>query len=363
MRTPRCVSTVATIWTALVVLALAGCIAAQREVPTPTSLGVPHEVLAFYYGWYGNPKASGRWHHWEVAPDQQHAVNITHTPLDGLYDSHDPVEVEREVQEAREAGVTGFIASWWGQHSFEDASIPPLLAAAQRSGLKVTAYLEKLTGDDDATRANHAVDDLLYLVRTYGENLAWLRVGNRPVVFIYGRASKALSPPAWAEVLARVRSKAEHGIVVIGPFYNDKARIATFDGMHEYNITGAIHSLALPEMAAWARAHYGEQVGLAKSAGKISCVTVIPGYDDSTAQRPLPRPITRRDAGRPYAALWQAAIAAQPDWVLITSWNEWHEGSEIEPSQEYKSDYLRQTKPFATEFLSLASRSRRAISS
>ena len=28
-------------------------------------------------------------------------------------------------------------------------------------------------------------------------------------------------------------------------------------------------------------------------------------------------------------------MAAQPDWVLITSWNEWFEGTSVEPSVEY----------------------------
>jgi len=35
------------------------------------------------------------------------------------------------------------------------------------------------------------------------------------------------------------------------------------------------------------------------------------------------------------------AIKADPDWVLITSWNEWHEGSEIEPSWEDGDAYLK----------------------
>ena len=35
-----------------------------------------------------------------------------------------------------------------------------------------------------------------------------------------------------------------------------------------------------------------------------------------------------------------AAIAARPDWVLIVSWNEWLEATEIEPSVENGSREL-----------------------
>ena len=52
--------------------------------------------------------------------------------------------------------------------------------------------------------------------------------------------------------------------------------------------------------------------------------------------------------------LWRAAIAAVPDWVLLTSWNEWHEGSEIEPSVEYGSRILDETAAFSREFLARA---------
>jgi hypothetical protein len=68
-------------------------------------------------------------------------------------------------------------------------------------------------------------------------------------------------------------------------------------------------------------------------------------------RRPPPRPVTERWGGETYRALWQEAAAAHPDYVLITSWNEWHEGSEIEPSVEYDSIMLNDTAGFARAFL------------
>lgn len=47
----------------------------------------------------------------------------------------------------------------------------------------------------------------------------------------------------------------------------------------------------------------------------------------------------------------EAALGTKPAWaVLITSWNEWPEGTEIEPSSTYGDHYLGLTAKFATRF-------------
>ena len=40
-----------------------------------------------------------------------------------------------------------------------------------------------------------------------------------------------------------------------------------------------------------------------------------------------------RRAGKTYDEMWRAAIAAKPDRVTVTSYNEWHEGTQIEAAR------------------------------
>src|SRR6516225_11368616 len=76
------------------------------------------EVLAFYYGWYGNPQVSGGWRHWKnVDPANERIEGVTNFPADGAYDSHDPAILDRQAKTARAVGITGFIASWWERDS------------------------------------------------------------------------------------------------------------------------------------------------------------------------------------------------------------------------------------------------------
>jgi glycoprotein endo-alpha-1,2-mannosidase len=194
-----------------------------------------------------------------------------------------------------------------------------------------------------------AVADLDYLLAQYGKDKAWLRADGRPVVFVYGRALGALSPPEWQEVITEVRRDNPGGIALVADSLDPKY-VSIFDGASTYNITGQTQHKTPSQTREWAHLTYPKAVAAA-GPGKISSVTVIPGYDDRTANRPPPRPVTDRWGGETYRALWQEAIAAAPDYVLITSWNEWHEGSEIEPSVEYGSLLLDETAAMSREFL------------
>jgi len=311
---------------------------------------VPHQVLAFYYGWYGNPATSGQWVHWKnVDPANERIENSTHYPAYGAYDSHDPAVLDRQAAAARGAGITGFIASWWGQGSFEDRGLPLLLDAAAKHGLAVSAYYEKIPGEDAPGRIKGAIADLDYLLSHYAAHKAWLRAGGKPVVFVYGRALHQLSPAEWREVIAQIHRDNPGGVALVADSL-ESAFVAAFDGASTYNITGQTQHKMPPQLHDWARVAYPKLVAAA-GPGKISTVTVIPGYDDRFVGRPAPRPVTERWGGETYRALWQEAVAADPDYVLITSWNEWHEGSEIEPSVEYGPVILDETAGFAREFL------------
>jgi glycoprotein endo-alpha-1,2-mannosidase len=331
--------------------AASGLLGAFLSVNWTATAQVAHrQVLAFYYGWYGNPASSGAWRHWSnVDAADQRIANSTEYPAYGAYDSHDPVLVGRQAEAARAAGMTGFIVSWWGRNSFEDQGVKLLLEAGGRNQLTVSAYYEKVDGDDAASRIKSAVTDLDYLLTQYGDDRAWLRANGKPVVFVYGRAVMALSPSDWRAVATQVRRDNPHGVVLIADSLAAPYD-AVFDGASTYNVTGQIQHKNPDEARTWARRAYPQMVAAA-GTGKISAVTVIPGYDDRKVGRPSPRPVAPRWGGELYRALWEEAIAANPNYILITSWNEWHEGSELEPSIEYGSTILNATAAFAKQFL------------
>ena len=304
-------------------------------------------VLAFYYPWYGNPDWRGRWSHWEgVDRDASDIANAPHYPDVGPYDSLNPGVLERHVQQARSHGVDGFICSWWVPGDHRDRAFEKLLQTAEGRDFKVTLYWETVPGPGGHV-VDRAASDLAYVLQKYGDSSAFLKVQGKPVIFAFGRVMNQVMWYEWPEVIRQARRRAGMDFLLIPGIYRDHYARA-FAGVHTYLIASWTSGKSLEEVRSVSRRRYGRAVRMAERYGKISCLTVIPGFDNSEIQDPST--VVDRRGGELYRALWRSAIEAGPDWVLITSWNEWHEGSEIEPSIEHGDNFLRLTGEYSERF-------------
>ena len=76
----------------------------------------------------------------------------------------------------------------------------------------------------------------------------------------------------------------------------------------------------------------------AQQEGKLVVPCVGPGYDDRRIRPWNARNTKHRQHGAYYRRMFDAALALQPSLIGITSFNEWHEGTQIEPSQPFYSN-------------------------
>lgn len=79
--------------------------------------------------------------------------------------------------------------------------------------------------------------------------------------------------------------------------------------------------------------------------------TVTCGYDDSKIR--VPGRTTDRQDGARYRQSWEQALAGDPDLVVINTWNEWAESTNIEPSVEFGYKYLELTLTYSLVFKGL----------
>ena len=84
----------------------------------------------------------------------------------------------------------------------------------------------------------------------------------------------------------------------------------------------------------------------------------MPGWDDLNSEaahcadlRVSAEPFARdRAGGAYYARTWEAVLLTRPDLVVVHSFNEWVEGSYIEPSRRFGDRYLELTARWAARF-------------
>ncbi len=266
----------------------------------PASAQAGARVSAFFYPWYGTAAEDGAYMHWgQLGHDPPNNIASSYYPARGLYSSADRMVLAQQMDEIRSAGIDEIIVSWWGQGSPEDQRLPAVIVAAHDDGVSVAVHLEPYFGRTVASTAA----DIAYL-RNYGIRSFYVY---RPFDLAVGDWAAA------AAVLhaGGVKLYAQTGLVGV-------AAHAGFDGVYTYDIVtyggDKFHRLC-------AQAHLRHLV-CAPSVG--------PGYD---ARRGSDDPrVKPRRHGATYDAMWHAAIASGADDVTITSFNEWHEGTQIEPA-------------------------------
>ncbi|HET9137910.1 discoidin domain-containing protein [Actinophytocola sp.] len=308
-------------------LAAAGLAAATMlAVPGPPAGSAPPAVLAlpspnvhlFYYPWYGSPTGSGSYRHW---PQGGHTppndIGANFYPTLGPYDSGDGTAIAAHLAWVRQSGAGVIVYSWWGQGSYEDGLVSRVLNAAQQQGIKVAWHLEPYGG----RTAGSTVSDINYLNSRYGSHPAFFRDaqhGNRPAFYVF--ESLTVPDADWVAL-----DQVNTANIVLAQTTNT-ARIAHFSGMYTYD---AIAGATAP---GWAQA--GQ---FARDHGLIWAPSVGPGYVDDRAVPGNTTPTLGRDNGTTYDTEWRNALdpatGGLPTWVSVTSFNEWHEGSTIEPAR------------------------------
>jgi Glycosyl hydrolase family 99 len=302
---------------------------------------LPRLVLAHYYPWY--------------TTDTWSDPQMADRPL-RIYSTEAPPDVNAEAAMARAAGIDAWVVSWQGLEAgagFNDRRMRIALDAARGAGMRACVYTETYVANptNDASRGIDSrvlFDWLADIVDLYGSHPAYLRVGGRPVIFTY--AASLLPQADWAEVMARLRTSGRDPLI-IGDF-SRSTLLDAFDGEYQYsNVFSSGDALADVVRAESLRVRTFDLLRPGDRR-RVWVASVTPGFDDShLVDRKTPR-IVDRSSGTVYDDQWSKAIDTGADWIVVTSWNEWWENTEIEPGQRYGRVYLDRTKFWSEAFKS-----------
>jgi hypothetical protein len=274
-------------------LLLAGAFAQAASTKDAATQAVPIRA-AFYYPWF--PQA------WK-----QQGMNpfTKYHPSGGLYDGGSASVIASQVRLMQGAGLNAMIASWFGPGSSTDAHIPAVLSALHGTTFKVGLYYEVGGGLPSASKMR---SDLDFVYSRYAKDPSYLHVNGRPVLFVYNGSSDGASCTAVSRLKA----------ATAGRFYLDLKVFTGFRG-------------CASQPDSW------HQYGPAVRESHITnySYTISPGFNKaSESSARLPRSV----------ADWSQAakrmVASREEWQLVTTFNEWGEGTAIEPAKEWGTAYL-----------------------
>jgi hypothetical protein len=273
----------------LVVAALAALLLA------PSALAAPFSSIriAAYYPWF--PEG---WVHAQMDP-------FTHyRPSLGYYDAGRPSVIDRHIRAMQWGHITAATYSWWGRGSQTDTRFPAHLAAGGRLGFQWAIYHELEGYGDPSVESIRA--DLEYIRDTYAASPGYLKLGGRPVVFVYGDKDDGKNCGAatrWATANQTVGA-----YLVLRTFTGYRACEASIDGWHPYSANK-------------------NEFDLFPFAYSIS-----PGFYFAKDERPA-----RRRSVRSWARMVHRMVDSPAQFHFVISFNEWGEGTAIESAVQWKS--------------------------
>ncbi|KAJ3612864.1 hypothetical protein NHX12_019121 [Muraenolepis orangiensis] len=322
--------------------------AVLKKFPPPN-----YNLHAFYYIWYGNPNFDGKYIHWDhpqmphwdskvaqAYPQGRHAppddIGANFYPALGAYSSRDPSVVEAHMQQLRTAAI-GVVAVSWYPPSLKDVNgepvdniVPMLMDIANKYSVKVAFHIEPYKDRDETSM----LKNIKYIIDTYGGHPAFFRhrtASGKVLPLFYVYDSYLLNSEQWAKLLKHTESGSvrdtPYDAVFVALMVDEKHKrdilTAGFDGLYTYFATNGF---------SYGSTHRNwESIGTFCEDNNLLFVpSVGPGYVD-TGVRPWNFQNTRnRISGKYYENALSAALQAKPHFISITSFNEWHEGTQIE---------------------------------
>ena len=298
---------------------------APDTVPAQASPASDKLVMAFYYMWYG--------------PSDFNKGQMSDRPV-APYVSDHPDVIDRQVREAQGAGIDAFISSWQGTGTETDTNLGRLLDVAKAHNFHSTIYFET----NWAMQHGDVVAQLQSVLGRYMNHPAFLRWRGKPVIFFWSPQSLG-NAAAWKAVRAKVDP---NNTQIWSVDTTDASYLDAFDSIHFFSGGKWNNSTNVAQVNSQWRGIV-DNYNRAHGTARMFTPDVIPGWDESRVQPPRnPAKVFPRQSGAMYGDDWQAAIGLNPDWVTITSYNEWFEGTQIEPSAGYGNLYLDLTRRYAS---------------
>ena len=317
------------------------------------SLAASKPLMVYYMPWYVAKPYSSAWGwHWTMNHFNPDIINASgerqiaswYYPLIGPYDSADPAVLEYHVLLMKLSGIDGVIVDWYGPDDFADYALNNERTAAlfkftRKAGLKFSLCYEDQTIRQEINAGNlqpkddvtHAQQAMLYMQTNYLRDESFLRWNGRPVLLNFGPQYFAINSQ-WETIFSVLTATNQPA------FFTEDNRLPIASGAFNWPPmwlsrapgTGGVLSIAAMDTylsdfeqkapawpayisSAWPRFH-----DIYEPAGVRDYWGYLGDRNGDTFRNSLGRAMTNASA-----------------IIQIVTWNDYGEGTIVEPTREY----------------------------
>ncbi len=333
---------------------MAALLAPLAAAPAPKPLLMTH-----YMPWFQAKPYSASWGwHWtmnhynpdHVAAGGRRDAPSHYYPLIGLYDSGDPDALQTQAMLMKMAGINGVIFDWYGSDDFMDyaavnRNVEKMIPILRSAGLKFAVCYETHTIVTEtegnlypaAQAVPHVHAVLEWMQAHFFSQPNYLKLNGRPVLLTFGDPYFETAQQ-WDQVFAGITPKPLY-------FTEGTPQVApASEGAFE-----------------WPQPHGGTQAGLAEQSGFIATAKNYPvaisgafsRFDDIYQQagvQPSYGHIDDQD-GQTYVSTLTNSLKSGLPLIQLITWNDWGEGTQIEPSVEFGYRDLEATRRLEKRYL------------
>ncbi|MFO1000814.1 MAG: glycoside hydrolase family 71/99-like protein [Planctomycetaceae bacterium] len=292
-------------------------------------------ILAHYMPWFMAKPTSDRWGwHWtmnafnpEKIVDEKPEIAAHLHPLIGPYDSADPHVLEYQLLTMRLAGISGVIVDWYGLKDHNDYAMLhkntlKLVDQIERLGMKFAICYEDQTIPVlvkagrilEEERVNHAAKEIQWMTENWFELASYVKLDQKPLLLSFGQTG--LTDPEWTRCLAEFKTP----VCYLSLHHRRPSAVGAFDW-------------PIPADALKAYERFQKESRDWPTAIPVA----FPRFVDIYAEAKIGPSYGRvdDDQGKSFRMMLENGLKSGSPIVQIATWNDWGEGTIIEPSHEY----------------------------
>ena len=321
--------------------------------PVPAQTSNDTKIMVHYMPWYQTPDVSGYWGwHWTMDhfnPDnldnESHREIASHFyPLTGPYDSKDDDILEYQVLLMKLSGIDGVIVDWYGIENFWDYGIinqstQALFHYIEMSHLLFSICYEDQTIGNMVTNGHllpgqvytHGQDVMLYLQDNWFNTNSYLKLSGKPVLLTFGPQYFHQSSD-WDTLFSVLDT-----LPLFFTLDNRLAPVAT--GAFPWPPMWASQNGVLTQPAL---NNYLLNFYQKSAYWDLLVASTFPGFHDIYSEAGLGFSYGYLDPldGETFQNTLDSALNHTPEVIQIVTWNDYGEGTIVEPTTEFGYQYL-----------------------